>query len=318
MSTTTSASPAPPQAASTMARSSRRRGAKMPGVSMKTSWLSPSMAMPRIGMRVVCTLRLTIDTLAPTSALTSVDLPALGAPMTATKPQRVSGAAAACSAIRLAPPHAFAREQRGGSRLLGGALACALAARRLPARDAHLGGEARRVIGSLRARSPRSAAASGPGPAPIPAARTWHRRRRRACRRAWLPTVRAHDRRAPCRIPPRGRRRRAGPRRHRRGSCPCRGRRCRPRCRTRPGPAPRSSARATVGAGAAAHETVVAARKLAFAGGRIDLAQQLGDREPQHTIAQELQALVVAALGRGLAHAGMRQRPLEQGAVLEA
>jgi hypothetical protein len=55
-STTTSASPAPPQAASTMARSRRRRGAKMPGVSMNTSWLAPSMAMPRSGMRVVCTL----------------------------------------------------------------------------------------------------------------------------------------------------------------------------------------------------------------------------------------------------------------------
>ena len=73
-----------------MARSSRRRGLKMPGVSMKMSWLLPSMAMPRIGMRVVCTLWLTIEILAPTSAFTNVDLPALGAPMTAMKPQRVS------------------------------------------------------------------------------------------------------------------------------------------------------------------------------------------------------------------------------------
>ena len=32
----------------------------MPGVSMNTSWLAPSMAMPRTGMRVVCTLWLTI------------------------------------------------------------------------------------------------------------------------------------------------------------------------------------------------------------------------------------------------------------------
>ena len=66
------------QAASTMARSRRRRGWNMPGVSMNTSWLAPSMAMPRTGARVVCTLWLTIETLLPTSALTSVDLPALG------------------------------------------------------------------------------------------------------------------------------------------------------------------------------------------------------------------------------------------------
>jgi hypothetical protein len=123
VSTTMSASPAPPQAASTMARSRRRRGAKIPGVSMNTSWLAPSMAMPRSGMRVVCTLWLTIETLAPTRALTSVDLPALGAPMTAMKPQRVSSpaparslpcphtpsrtssaVAAACSAARLLAP----------------------------------------------------------------------------------------------------------------------------------------------------------------------------------------------------------------------
>ena len=63
-------------------------GAKMPGVSMKMSWLAPSMAMPRTGTRVVCALRDTIVTLAPTSALTSVDLPAFGAPTMAMKPQR--------------------------------------------------------------------------------------------------------------------------------------------------------------------------------------------------------------------------------------
>ena len=42
-------------------RSSRRRGRKMPGVSMKMSWLSPAEAMPRTGMRVVCTLCETIE-----------------------------------------------------------------------------------------------------------------------------------------------------------------------------------------------------------------------------------------------------------------
>ncbi len=49
------------------------------------------MAMPRTIERVVCTLWLTMETLVPTSRLTSVDLPALGAPIRATKPQRVVG-----------------------------------------------------------------------------------------------------------------------------------------------------------------------------------------------------------------------------------
>ena len=38
--------PAPPQAEVTMARSSRRRGLKMPGVSTNTIWVVPSIAIP--------------------------------------------------------------------------------------------------------------------------------------------------------------------------------------------------------------------------------------------------------------------------------
>ncbi len=122
-----------------MARSSRRRGEKMPGVSTKMSCASPSMAMPRMIARVVCTFGLTIVTLAPTSALTRVDLPTFGAPMMATKPQRrpagatdgpVSGrahveastpsrdssaAAAACSAARLERPSPSAGINSGSS-----------------------------------------------------------------------------------------------------------------------------------------------------------------------------------------------------------
>ena len=66
-----------------MARSSRRFGAKMPGVSTKMICAAPSSAMPRTSVRVVCTLRETIVTLAPTSWLSSVDFPALGAPISA-------------------------------------------------------------------------------------------------------------------------------------------------------------------------------------------------------------------------------------------
>ncbi len=86
---TTSASAAPLQAACTIERSSRRRGLKMPGVSTSTIWAAPSMATPRTLKRVVCTLGVTIETLEPTSRFTSVDLPALGAPMTAANPARV-------------------------------------------------------------------------------------------------------------------------------------------------------------------------------------------------------------------------------------
>ena len=66
-----------------MARSSRRRGLKMPGVSTNTIWVSPAIATPLTFMRVVWTLGVTMATFDPTSALVSVDLPALGAPMMA-------------------------------------------------------------------------------------------------------------------------------------------------------------------------------------------------------------------------------------------
>src|SRR5690606_23929427 len=85
-----SAACAPSQAAWTIARSSRRLGWKMPGVSTRMICVSPSSAMPSRRARVVCALALVIATFWPTSALTSVDLPALGAPITATTPQRVT------------------------------------------------------------------------------------------------------------------------------------------------------------------------------------------------------------------------------------
>ena len=90
MSATTSASAAAPQAEATIARSRRRLGAKRPGVSTNTICASPLVRTPRTVERVVCALRVTIETFSPTSALISVDLPALGAPMRATKPHRVS------------------------------------------------------------------------------------------------------------------------------------------------------------------------------------------------------------------------------------
>src|ERR1700733_1754639 len=78
------------------------------------------MARPRISGRVVCTLGVTIDTLAPTSALSSVDFPAFGAPIKATKPQRRSCSPG--SAIAPVRFDAFAGEHGGSGGLLGAAL----------------------------------------------------------------------------------------------------------------------------------------------------------------------------------------------------
>src|SRR6516164_1581817 len=110
-----------------MARSSRRLGKKMPGVSTRTTCEWSSIAMPRIRARVVCTLRETMVTLEPTSALTRVDLPTFGAPIRATKPQRVAGAGESARSLSViaAAADAFALDHHGGRDLLGGALAAA-------------------------------------------------------------------------------------------------------------------------------------------------------------------------------------------------
>src|SRR5258705_6666894 len=124
---TRSASCAPLHAVDTIARSSRRFGEKIPGVSTRMICALFSITMPRIRARVVCTLRETIVTLEPTSALTSVDLPTLGAPISATKPQRVAPGAAASgdSSVIVTAGDAFAFDHHGGRDLFGGALAAA-------------------------------------------------------------------------------------------------------------------------------------------------------------------------------------------------
>src|SRR5579864_7426270 len=123
---TRSASWAPLQAVDTIARSSLRLGSKIPGVSTRMICALPSTTMPRISARVVCTLRETIVTLEPTSALTSVDLPTLGAPIRATKPHAVAaGAVPSCGASVIAAADALARDHRGRCCLLRRALAAA-------------------------------------------------------------------------------------------------------------------------------------------------------------------------------------------------
>src|SRR5881409_3683302 len=60
----------------------------MPGVSRKTTCASGSVRMPRMRLRVVCGLGVTMATLAPTSAFSSVDLPTFGRPTMAAYPAR--------------------------------------------------------------------------------------------------------------------------------------------------------------------------------------------------------------------------------------
>src|SRR5689334_7132837 len=105
-----------------MARSSLRLGEKMPGVSTRMICALSSITMPRIRARVVCTLRETMVTLEPTSALTRVDLPTLGAPINAMKPQRVAADASAARelSVMTAAGDALALDHHGGSDLLGG------------------------------------------------------------------------------------------------------------------------------------------------------------------------------------------------------
>src|SRR5262245_43640379 len=59
-----------------------------PGVSMNTAWSLPRLSTPSTRCRVVCGLSVTMLSFSPTSAFSRVDLPTLGRPTIATKPQR--------------------------------------------------------------------------------------------------------------------------------------------------------------------------------------------------------------------------------------
>src|SRR4051812_3041672 len=119
-----------------MARSSRRLGRKIPGVSTRMIWALFSITMPRISALVVCTLRETMVTLEPTSALTSVDLPTLGAPISATKPHAVAaGALSPGESTVIAAANTFTLNHDLGRNLLGRALAAADAFGRRQARQ---------------------------------------------------------------------------------------------------------------------------------------------------------------------------------------
>src|SRR5262249_35203799 len=61
---------------------------------------APSIVMPSSRVRVVCGLGVTIASLRPTSRLSNVDLPAFGAPISATWPHRVCVACPAATVSR--------------------------------------------------------------------------------------------------------------------------------------------------------------------------------------------------------------------------
>src|SRR5260370_25937775 len=145
---TRSASCAPLHAVDTMARSSRRFGAKMRGVSTRMICALFSITMPRISARVVCTLRETIVTLEPTSALTKVDLPTLGGPISGTKPQRVAPGAEALTSAIIAAADAFALDHDGSRDLLGRAFAATDAFGRRKPRQIHRHAELRIMMRS--------------------------------------------------------------------------------------------------------------------------------------------------------------------------
>ena len=63
-------------------------GVVMPGVSRNTIWLPSRVSTPRTRLRVVCARSDTMATFCPTKRLSSVLLPALGQPMSETKPER--------------------------------------------------------------------------------------------------------------------------------------------------------------------------------------------------------------------------------------
>ena len=300
-----------------MARSSRRRGAKMPGVSTNTICALPSIAMPRTSARVVCTLGVTIATLLPTSALISVDLPALGAPISAMKPQRVAAvgccrqpsarsvrtpsrlsmaAAAACSAARLERPTPFGRlavRQRHRDAELrivvrAGALDLAIGRRRQAAR---LRPFLQHGLG-IAQRPHRRAHALAPEPLDqlrrrVVAAVEKHRADQR------LADV-GEDRGAQ---PPAGvglPRRRAEARRRARSRAP---RRRRSRARTRSASRRDSSPSSALGKA------------------RNSMSEMI---KPEHVVAEEFEPLIAAGAAAAGQRRDMRQRALEQIAVLEA
>ena len=226
---------------------------------------------------------------------------------------RPVSASSTIGAIRL---HALALEHGGGRRLLGRALGAAEPFGRLPARQHRPPRETPDRDAGRCARPRGRSASAGRAPAPIPAGWSSDRAaaaparacaRPRASRRAWPPR---HSRR-------RDKPRRPAPRTRRPGSrCASARRRWPPKRRAA---APRRDrSRAPRRRRLRGEQIGEPPRQFALVGLGKGAKQHVGDDQPEHVVAQELEPLIAV----GAAAAGDRrdvgERAVEQIAVLEA
>ncbi len=72
-------------------------------MSTNTTWASGRVRIPRSTVRVVCGTGEVMATRAPTTRLSSVDLPTLGRPTRATNPDRCATASSSTTAVYAAP-----------------------------------------------------------------------------------------------------------------------------------------------------------------------------------------------------------------------
>ena len=104
-----------------------RRGAKMPvGVADQDQLRPPTIAMPSSRLRVVCTFGVTIASFCPTSWLSSVDLPALGAPI---KRRPIRSGHPPPAEPREEPGYAFAASFNRSSSMVAAAVSAAFRGR---------------------------------------------------------------------------------------------------------------------------------------------------------------------------------------------
>ena len=114
ISTATSTLPTARRTISTIARFMRCLGRCSPGVSMKTIWPRPgTLTTPRMVWRVVCATSATAASLSPTSRLSSVDLPTLVQPTSATVPARIRPVGSSLGELTGRPAARPTRHPRG-------------------------------------------------------------------------------------------------------------------------------------------------------------------------------------------------------------
>src|SRR3954454_17953092 len=305
---TRSASCAPLHAVETMARSSRRLGENIPGVSTRMICALSSMTMPRISARVVCTLRETMVTLEPTSALTSVDFPTLGAPIRATKPQRVGAGATSPDSLSViaAAANAFTRDHDGCRDFLRRALAAAEALGRRQTRQIH--------------RDPKLRIMVWPGTLYLAINRRWQAFALRPFLQhgLWIakrPPVLAHPL-GPVALHELGRRRITAIEKHRADhglADVTKHRLAQPRARAGPDRSEfdivdQREGLGHIGAALLAHEVGQAFREFAFIGPRKGAIEHVRYDQTEHVIAEEFQPLVtVATLARRFKGGHVRQ-----------